>query len=267
MSIPKKKWTNAQYDFVGDTFVTREGNILKVVGVDSIGTGGVAVFIVTCNVCVKQRFKSNKTNLVKGSIPCNCGSGTKKRAKYFIGTTFTTHMGGVLTVLGINSRDKYGKAVFDMHCSICSNDTEQWPEGSITCTKKTLDDGITICGCLPLLHHNQKQSYIHLLTDEGITNYIKFGISSNSARRLTTQNRKSSYNLSCYGVWEYPSVSQCKDAERTVMRTLTTGLVSKRDLPDGYTETCSISDLDKVIAIYESFGGIRIDTTITNKTK
>jgi len=35
-------------------------------------------------------------------------------------------------------------------------------------------------------------------------------------------------------------------------------ILNKEDLPDGYTETSSLSDLEHIIRIYEEFGGVRI---------
>lgn len=64
----------------------------------------------------------------------------------FIGTTFPTERGGVLTVTGVSH--KQGKiAVFSLECSICSNDKELFPDGSITSVKGSLVRGFVPCAC------------------------------------------------------------------------------------------------------------------------
>jgi hypothetical protein len=65
------------------------------------------------------------------------------------------------------------------------------------------------------------------------------------------------YELTNYGVWTYPTVRQCRDAEITCKRNLETGVLSKLEMPDGYTETTFPSNIDRVIDIFEENGGVR----------
>ena len=85
---------------------------------------------------------------------------------------------------------------------------------------------------------------------------IKFGVAKDSVKRTKQQNLKSSYEVSNHQTYEFPTVQQCKKAERECKMELERGVVLKRDMPDGYTETTWVYNLDKIIEIYERNGGI-----------
>lgn len=113
-------------------------------------------------------------------------------------------------------------------------------------------------GCPFCAGHDQKQSYINSVFDENILVAIKIGISKKWRRRMVGQNRLNLFRSENLGVWEYKTVKACKDAERECKKTLRTGVLSIREMKDGWSETVSVLDLEKVIAIYEKHGGVRI---------
>lgn len=43
------------------------------------------------------------------------------------------------------------------------------------------------------------------------------------------------------------------------MNVLETGVVSKSDMQDGFSETTHVNNLDRVIRIFESNGGVRLN--------
>jgi hypothetical protein len=53
-------------------------------------------------------------------------------------------------------------------------------------------------------------------------------------------------------------VEQCKKAERECKKELETGVVLKRDMPDGYSETTWAYNIGKVKDIYERNGGVLV---------
>lgn len=112
-------------------------------------------------------------------------------------------------------------------------------------------------GCPKCKGNIQKQAYINLVSDGVVDLALKFGIANNSDSRVYDQNRKSKLLVTQLAVWEFPSVDMCKNAERMVKST-NKQILTKEDLPDGYTETSSLSDLEHIIRIYEEFGGVRI---------
>ena len=85
---------------------------------------------------------------------------------------------------------------------------------------------------------------------------IKFGIANNSKQRIKRQNSKSIYEIRQYQVYTFPTVQQCKKAERECKKELICGVISKTDMLDGYTETTCTSNLARVKSIYEKNGGV-----------
>ena len=66
------------------------------------------------------------------------------------------------------------------------------------------------------------------------------------------------YSIELYGLWEFPDIQSCKNAEKEVKRKVETSYLSKEQVKDGYTETCHQDNLQTIINTYESFGGILI---------
>lgn len=117
------------------------------------------------------------------------------------------------------------------------------------------------CGKLPCAcsSHSQKQAYINLISDGKLPIALKFGIARNSTLRIEKQERMSVYSVDNYGIWEFESVRDCKDAEKEIKATLSTNILSKQEFKDGYTETTHVYNLDDIVKIFESYGGIKIN--------
>lgn len=117
-----------------------------------------------------------------------------------------------------------------------------------------LQQGKHPCACNM---HRQQECYINLVTcTSGAAVAIKFGIARDSKQRAKDQNRASAYAIKQHSVYTFQDVSSCKKAERECKKELETGVVLKRDMPDGYTETTWVYNLDKIIEIYERNGGV-----------
>lgn len=114
-------------------------------------------------------------------------------------------------------------------------------------------------GCPSCAGHAQRQAYIHTVWDMDVVLAIKLGIAKDWTDRLKDLSRKSVLDLRNVGVWGFKTARSCKAAERECKQTLKTGVLSAREMKDGWTETVSVLDLDKVIAIYEKHGGVRIN--------
>lgn len=69
-----------------------------------------------------------------------------KGQQEFVGRKFETPKGGVLTVIGVSNSNSSNKR-FICSCSICSEDYELWPRGSISTFKSFLESGTAPCGC------------------------------------------------------------------------------------------------------------------------
>lgn len=112
------------------------------------------------------------------------------------------------------------------------------------------------CSCSK---HKQVYAYVYQVMDEGLPIAIKFGISVNYETRLKEQLRNNFFEIKRLGIWKFEFSQSCRLAERVCKNTLECGVLSKNDLPDGYTETTYLHNLDKIIEIYEEYGGIRIE--------
>lgn len=53
-------------------------------------------------------------------------------------------------------------------------------------------------------------------------------------------------------------MAACKKAERECKKELETGVVLKRDMPDGWTETTWSYNIGKVVDIYKRNGGLLV---------
>ena len=119
----------------------------------------------------------------------------------------------------------------------------------------SLQGGHRPCSCSK---HRQQEAYINWLTDDhNNTVAIKFGIARDSKLRVKEQNLKSTYAIKQHSVYKFPDVASCKKAERECKQRLECGVVLKRDMPDGYTETTWLYNLEKVEEIYKRNGGLK----------
>lgn len=111
------------------------------------------------------------------------------------------------------------------------------------------------CACSK---QRQQEAYINLVVDVDNTVAVKFGIARDSKQRIKSQYRQSTYEVCQHAVYTFPSVAACKAAERECKKELDCGVILKRDMPDGYTETTHVYNLDKIIQIYKNHGGVKL---------
>jgi len=287
------------------------------------------LYILKCNRCSEDcglfgegYFRSNKYNLVRGTIPCGCAFNPKwSKEQHFIrclrkakelGYRFLGFEGpwkgnntkikivcekhgywdsGTINSLmqchgcpeckedtrGENSRkpekemirsflasgafhpetkfwrsdrrdSKGSKTYWIMSCPAC--------EGTGESQSGSLQKGQRPCACST---HRQQECYINWLVDNhNMAVAIKFGIANNSKQRIKQQDSKSAYTLKQHSIYQFPSVQQCKQAERECKKELETGVVLKRDMPDGWTETTWSYNIGKVVDIYKRNGGVLV---------
>lgn len=139
------------------------------------------------------------------------------------------------------------KCFWKVYCPECSF------TGESACND--LQKGHRPCGCCQM---RQQEAYINIIMDCDNTVAIKFGITRDSSLRTKQQSSKCFYIVKQDSVYTFPSVESCKAAERECKQTLDCGVVLKRDMPDGYTETTWAYNLDKIKQIYEKHGGVPV---------
>ena len=112
-------------------------------------------------------------------------------------------------------------------------------------------------GCPMCSGGNQKQSYINIVSVNGVDVAAKFGIAANYMNRIHAQNRYVASVRNIF-VFEFDSIEDCRAAERECKRTFKRGVVSKSTLSDGYTETVDLSKINSMKEIFIKHGGIII---------
>lgn len=117
-----------------------------------------------------------------------------------------------------------------------------------------LKKGNQPCQCVK----NQKQSYINLVSDGDLPIAIKFGIAKDYKSRIPRQSKHSIYNIKNLKAWEFPTKESCILAELECKQIFICGIVSKEEMPDGFSETTHVYNLDKISEIFEKHGGITI---------
>lgn len=120
----------------------------------------------------------------------------------------------------------------------------------------SLQKGLLGCQCSA---HFYSECYINLVSSDDIPLCLKFGVSKDSKRRVKEQHRASGLQVSSLGVWRFESKELCSKSEKECLSSLSCGIVSPAELPDGFTETTYLYNLDKIISIYEKNGGVRVD--------
>lgn len=146
-------------------------------------------------------------------------------------------------------KDKRGcYSRWDVFCPDCNCTTN--------CYYGSLQIGVKSCECR---EEKRNEAYINLVFDSNTPIAVKFGISSNSKLRNSKLNSKSIYKIELVKVFKFERELDCYAAETKCKQSLTCRILDKQSLPDGWTETTSINNLEKIIEIYKSFGGLELE--------
>lgn len=137
---------------------------------------------------------------------------------------------------------------WEVYCPIC--------DVTRTSRQSNLKEGKKPCDCS---HRQSYKCYIHSILDNGTAIGIKFGITVNQIRRLASQRCKSVFDIEPVGIWEMIDPETARKCEAHCLKTFECGVFSKQEVGDGFTETTWTYNLDKIIEIYEDYGGIRIE--------
>lgn len=107
---------------------------------------------------------------------------------------------------------------------------------------------------------NMKYCYVNIIKLENNSSFIKFGITNNLENRIKRFkiNNRNVISVENFGVWKFKTMNLARKVEQEIKNTLERPVVSKNELPDGWTETTSLSNLERIIEIYEKDGGTRV---------
>lgn len=183
---------------------------------------------------------------VCGNIQCHAPSPVETHIRDFLeGGVF--HKDTIFSK-NIKRRTSQGKLdFFDITCGACGE--------VYTSRGGALKLGKRGCSCAIA---SQTQAYIHRVVDNGWDICFKLGISRDATQRQKQQHSKSAFDILPFKVYNFPTASQCRAAERECLNTLECGTISKTDMPDGYTETTYLRNLDAIITIYRKHGGVEV---------
>lgn len=105
---------------------------------------------------------------------------------------------------------------------------------------------------------SQIYAYVNKVVQESVPIALKFGITGNPTHRLRTQNYANILEMENLCVFQFPSREKSFAAEAECKRVFRCGVLDKNLIPDGYTETTYIYNLDELLNIYKKHGGIRL---------
>lgn len=108
--------------------------------------------------------------------------------------------------------------------------------------------------CQECSRMNQRIFYVNVVSDNQPV-AIKFGVTNNYSRRLKNQQRTCKFDISKLAVFDFKSAIACRDFETHLKNTLKCGIVSKTDMPDGWTETTQVGNTNKILKMAKEFGG------------
>lgn len=214
-------------------------------------TGNKHKFILECDVCSKDSelwpfgsISSSMSNLTSGQVPCGCTLNPRwskdqrriqvERKCAEVGYEFLGFIGewkGYLTKLSLRCK---------LH--------GVWESSNI----EKLLYGI---GCPSCTHKRADKAYINYIPEYGV---VKLGVCFDLKRRMDLQRNKNKLEHENIGLWKFSNRDNCIAAELECKRTLETGVLTKLEMPDGYTETTYAYNVDKIISIYERHGGVRV---------
>lgn len=209
---------------------------------------------VRCKICEIDEYAKN--NLCTGTfstksyrlrvrqLPCRCSTGTYTPDQLIFRAEACCRALGYKFMGWIKKPRAAGS--FNYRCPV---------HGIQTGKLDTLERG---SGCPLCAGHSQKQGYINTVYDNLTSVAIKFGISKDSRKRVSTQNKRNLFQMEPAVVFNFPSVKACKDAEKACKDSLVCGILSSRELKDGHTETTSLQNIERVMEIYKRFGGARV---------
>jgi hypothetical protein len=148
----------------------------------------------------------------------------------------------------LDKKSQAGRRIYwDVTCGECGQQYEK--------DVSSLKRGSRGCKC----SRNNCRGYITLIGPPEKPVAVKFGITTaGTFSRLTQQAYKTSLPLTEYAIYDYPDTQSCRLAEKECLRTLECAILSREDMPDGWTETTYCYNIEAIESIYRKHGGIRV---------
>lgn len=114
-------------------------------------------------------------------------------------------------------------------------------------------DSLKTSGCPACKGHSQRYFYINSV--DGL--FIKYGIAKDPDSRLKAQNTKNKLHSKRIMLFRFDDYSTCRQTESQVKNKIKP-VSNRHDLVDGWSETASFYELDLIIELVKSNGGVRV---------
>lgn len=176
---------------------------------------------INCPSCLKLRMQSRNSkpdeNMIRNFLDSGC---------FPEGTLFERS----------NRLSKKGfREYWEVYCPEC--------EVTYTSLYKSLVGGSRGCECS---NFRQKQLYLLKIEEDGKLLALKFGIANNYKTRVQSIKSKTTLSVLIHDVWEFSSIESCKTSETYIKQNFHTSVLTKDQLPSGFTETLFPENLESI---------------------
>lgn len=190
----------------------------------------------------------------------NCNTGCAKCSEisdeYYINSFFAAYPYNPDTsFVKSERRTKQGHRAY---WKVCCGDCGDTYEAATVWVRK----GVRGCRCNA---NRPLYSYISGVYDDKLLVALKFGITKDLEGRVSSQGRATVYDLKLLAAWLFKDSLSCRNAELECKHKLFTPVVSKTDMPDGWTETTYTYNFDNIAKIYEEHGGVKVEVYTFDK--
>lgn len=256
--MARKRWDKQwSQDTIGKFFASGSfpENTTFTEGEERTSLGYPKFWYYTCETCSKDLFAKEKlcngvfqsttAKLVLGTKSCRCGSSPVYTAEQW-------------------------QYRLDLACEEQGYIFKGWESNKIlssgrvryACPEHGLQTGTAASllsghGCKGCKGKNQLFCYIMEVYAGDLPISLKVGISKNPRIRCKQLGKHTPYEVRCLDVYKFPSVRSCQDAEKACLSWLVCGTLTSEEFPAGWTETTSLLNYDKIVEIYERFGGTK----------
>lgn len=148
----------------------------------------------------------------------------------------------------VGQRDGKGAVYWSVNCPVCGIVGEAQADA--------LKRGVRCCGCTN--SGNQNTAYINVIQDGEIPIALKFGITCDINRRKREQSSGSIYDVINTHIFHFIDRNKCRDAEKVCKNSLVCGVIPRDEMKSGFSETTYLNNLDKIIEIFTTYGGVEV---------
>ena len=203
-----------------------------------------------CNIC-EHTYQASAYHLQEGKRGCKC-SGQYKRSK----AEFIRDINKSLR--SVKSSLTYYKFVKDNPKTCVDSKVILVCEYCKELHERTINT-VLARGCFCKCSRETHYTYISYIKDPDtdIVIGLKYGVESRYNSRAVQQDRKSPFKVERHITYRFENANSAYKAESALKEYFIQGYLSKKDFPDGFTETviATCRNIDFIESIYQQYGG------------